>query len=289
MINTYFAASQTPTTSGNDNSYMVKVSNQGDRYGVEYQHLMVGDNFRPEVGFIRRFDFRRNNAGLRFSPRPASIESIRKFSFEANIDYFHNLEGVLETREALGKFGIEFENSDQWEINFISNFEFLPYPFHIAPGVVIPIGPYDFNLMRTTFELGPQRRVSGRVSASYGGFYSGNRTEVSYSGRVEVTPKISVEPFISLNWIDLAEGEFTTELLRFRGTYTLSARMFVSALVQYNSSSSSVSANARFRWEYQPGSDLFIVYTDGRDTRLGGFPALQNRGLVVKFTKLFRL
>jgi hypothetical protein len=289
MINAYFAASRTPVTSGNDNSYMVKVSNQGDRYGIEYQHLMVGDNFRPEVGFIRRLDFRRNNARLRFSPRPASIESIRKFSFETTIDYFHNLEGVLETREVGGKFGIEFENSDSWDINFISNFEFLPYPFHIAPGIVIPIGPYDFNQIRTTYELGPQRRVSGRVSASYGGFYSGERTEVSYSGRVEVTPQFSIEPFVSLNWIDLVEGEFTTELFRVRGTYTLTARMFVSALVQYNSSTSSVSTNARFRWEYEPGSDLFVVYTDGRDTRLGGFPGLQNRGLVVKFTKLFRL
>ena len=90
----------------------------------------------------------------------------------------------------------------------------------------------------------PALSGSGRVSASYGGFYSGNRTEVSYSGRVEVTPRVSVEPFISLNWVNLAEGDFTTELLRFRGTYTLSARMFVSALVQYNSSTDSVSCTS---------------------------------------------
>ena len=44
------------------------------------------------------------------------------------------------------------------------------------------------------------------------------------------------------------------------------AAMFVSALTQYNSSSHSVSINARFRWEYRPGSDLFVVYSDGRDT-----------------------
>ena len=43
------------------------------------------------------------------------------------------------------------------------------------------------------------------------------------------------------------------------------------------------------RWEYTGGSDLFVVYSDGRDT-LGrrGFPELVNRTFVVKLTRLWR-
>ena len=41
-------------------------------------------------------------------------------------------------------------------------------------------------------------------------------------GRVEVTPQLSVEPSISLNWVELPQGSFTTELLRARVNYTLS-------------------------------------------------------------------
>ena len=88
--------------------------------------------------------------------------------------------------------------------------------------------------------------------------------------------------------MELPQGTFTTQLVRARVNYTLSPRMFVSGLVQYNSDSHSMSVNARFRWEYEPGSDLYLVYSDGRDTRLDGFPSLLNRGLVVKFTKLMR-
>ncbi len=55
-----------------------------------------------------------------------------------------------------------------------------------------------------------------------------------------------------------------------RATYTLSPRMFVSALVQYQSRIGSVTINARFRWEYLPGSELFIVYSDGRTTLNAG-------------------
>jgi hypothetical protein len=49
-----------------------------------------------------------------------------------------------------------------------------------------------------------------------------------------------------------------------------------------------LSSNLRFRWEYQAGSDLFVVYNDGRDTRLSGFPPLQSRSFVIKATRLLR-
>ena len=67
-----------------------------------------------------------------------------------------------------------------------------------------------------------------------------------------------------------------------------SALMFTSALLQYNSSSSSLAANVRLRWEYQPGSELFIVYNEQRDTLPRGAPELQNRALIVKINRLFR-
>jgi hypothetical protein len=50
-----------------------------------------------------------------------------------------------------------------------------------------------------------------------------------------------------------------------------------------------VTNNLRFRWEYQPGSELFVVYSDARDTEDTGFPPpIFNRSFVVKLTKLFR-
>ena len=67
--------------------------------------------------------------------------------------------------------------------------------------------------------------------------------------------------------------------------------MFVSGLAQYNSSGDSLSANIRFRWEYTPGSELIVVYTEDRDTDSfvpDRFSELRNRGFVVKINRLFR-
>jgi hypothetical protein len=54
--------------------------------------------------------------------------------------------------------------------------------------------------------------------------------------------------------------------------------MFTSALVQYSSSQNTVSVNARVRWEYQPGSELFIVYNEERDTLAPTVPADHESG-----------
>ena len=64
--------------------------------------------------------------------------------------------------------------------------------------------------------------------------------------------------------------------------------MFTSALLQYNSTSNTVAANVRLRWEYHPGSELFVVYNEQRDTMGRRFPELENRALIVKFNRLFR-
>jgi hypothetical protein len=65
--------------------------------------------------------------------------------------------------------------------------------------------------------------------------------------------------------------------------------MFISGLVQYSSTDHVFSSNLRFRWEYQPGSEFFVVWTDEQDTNpRGGGVALRTRAFVVKMTRLFR-
>ncbi len=289
FINAYWAKTQTAGLDGHDTSYRGQLDYIGDRYGVQVDRMVVGDNFNPEVGFVRRDNMRRSLGRFRFSPRPASIPSIRKFSWQGTIDYIEDGAGRLETRDVDGEFAIEFQNSDRFSVGVTDNYERLVSPFPIAPGVRIPIGEYDFVSGRTAFTFGQQRPWSGNVSFERGGFYDGELTAVGFSrGRINVTPRFSLEPNISINWVDLPTGSFTTNLVGSRITYTVTPLMFVSALMQYNSSSAVMSANIRFRWEYQPGSELFVVYNDERDTLTRGVPDLRNRALIVKVNRLFR-
>jgi hypothetical protein len=290
FIRAFWARTSAPDIPADDGaSYRGEVEYTGDRYGLQMEHLTVGRNFNPEVGFLRREDFRRNAAVARFSPRPSKrFKAVRKFSYEAGIDYITSPDGVLESREIQGSFRSEFQTSDVLTLEYTRTFEWIPFNFDIARGVRIAPGSYHFQDVRGQYQRGNQHRLSGTFTAARGTFWGGTKTEAGYRGRVEMTNRFYIEPGITFNFVELPVGEFTTNLVSTRATFTLTPRVFTSALVQYNSSSNSLTGNYRFRWEYRPGSDLFVVYSDGRDTSVRGYPQLVNRTFVVKATRLFR-
>ncbi len=288
-INTFWAKTQTDGLNGDDHSYRVLFDYSGDRYGLQLDRLRVGDHFNPEVGFLRRDNIRKSFAQARFSPRPRSIQSVRKFSWIAGLNYIEDGPGQLVTRVADGEFAIELQNSDRFSLGVNDDYEYLAQPFPIAPGVRIPIGAYAFTTGRVGYVFGQQRKLSGALLVEKGEFYDGDRTTVSVSrGRVNLTSRFSAEPSLSVNRVDLPSGEFTSTVAATRATYTLTPLMFVSALVQYNSGTNLVSGNVRLRWEYRPGSELFVVYNEERDTLAPSFPGLRNRAVILKVNRLFR-
>jgi Domain of unknown function (DUF5916) len=287
-VSAYYAKTGTQGRSGEDESYRAAVEYNGDRYGFDAEHLLVAPNFNPEIGFVLREDIRKSRVGARFSPRPASLESVRKFDIEGAYQLYETTAGELETELFQLELRTHFQNSDMANAGYRRSREVLFEPFEIVEGVFIPVGAYDFDRYSASYWFGRQRPVSGWLGLDFGGFFGGKRTEVGYWGRIDFGSRFSLEPNIAINWIDLPSNTFTTELVSVRATYNLSPRSFVGALVQYNSEDDSVSTNVRFRWEYQPGSDLFLVYSDGRNGFSTGSYFLESQSFVVKFTRLFR-
>ncbi|MEQ1760130.1 MAG: DUF5916 domain-containing protein [Vicinamibacterales bacterium] len=287
LMSAYWARTASPAHLDNNQSYRGQLNYNGDRYGVVAERLVVGSGFNPEVGFVRRSDMRKSDGQLRFSPRPRNIRSVRKFSYTGTYARIENHTGRLESEAWEGEFGTEFQNTDTFEAAYGGTYEFLARPFAIAPGFLIPVGGYDTRSVRTGYNFGRQRPLSGNVTAQYGTFYTGHLTTMGVSqGRVNLSNQLSVEPSLSVNWVRLAQGSFTTRLVGSRITYTVTPQMFASALLQYNSSNHAVSANVRLRWEYQPGSEFFVVFNEQRDTLSPGFPEATNRALVVKLNRL---
>jgi hypothetical protein len=283
-------AAQTKTTgkSARDYSYRTQFSYAADRYGLILDRIEAQPNFNPELGFMRRLDFREHVVSGRFSPRPAKARVVRKYFYEGGFTDVADTSGVQQSRATTASYRVELQNSDLVSLTYSKNYEFLQAPFVVASGVRIPVGGYDFSSLLAAYNPGQQHHVSGSGSLEIGSFYNGNKTSATFRGRASVTPRLAVEPNISLNWIDLPQKSFTNTVIGERTLYSMTPRMFVTALVQYSSSTLNLSANVRFRWEYQPGSELFVVYTEGRDTSIPGVTPLQNRGFVVKINKLLR-
>jgi hypothetical protein len=288
-VTSYYARTSVPGVTGDTASYRGRFDYTDDRYGASAEHMLIGKDFRPEVGYVRRTDFRRTFGSARFSPRPKNSTRVRKLTWQGYLDYVTDAPAIaVQNREAKGIFSVEFQSGDRLQFDSTQDYELVPARFTISPGVVVPEGGYDYYTHRAAYTLGQQRKVSGTVSASTGTLYNGTKSAVTYSGRWGVVPQFSMEPSVTIDWVSLPYGDFTARVLSSRFTLTPSARMLISGLMQYNASAGSLSSSVRLRWEYTGGSELFVVYSDGRNTLTPGFPSLLNRTLAIKATRLVR-
>ena len=288
----YYARSETTNLAGDNESYQAKFDWVPDRYGVQTEFLKVGRAFNPEVGFLRRTDFSRSFVSGRFSPRPRHMRAVRKFTYQASMEYFENGAGQVESRQQTGRFNVEFDNSDIFNFEASANYDLLVVPFTPSPGASIPVGGYHYNDVSMSYNMGTQRPFSGTVGVQLGEYYNGTIRSLTFSqGRYAILKQFSIEPRFSINRIELPSGGFTQKQIGARTDYGFSPRMFASALLQYSSVDRTFSSNVRFRWEYRPGSEFFVVWTDEQNTNpldpRDRFD-LRNRAFVVKMTRLFR-
>ena len=289
QANLYWARSSSPGRHGADTSYRGRFNYGGDRYGFELDRVVVESNFNPEIGFVSRTDFALSSVAARFSPRLRQGRLVRRLTWQGNLEYISDARGrILEDRTISGRFGIEFNSSDQVNITAARRFERLPFDFAISPGVIAPAGEYTYDTLSASYGTAQQRMVSGNLSASYGSFLGGTRSSVRYRGRIGFSAHVGIEPNVELNWVNLPSGDFTARLFGLRVALTPTARLGFSTLTQFNPSANSLTSSARMRWEYTPGSELFVVYSDGRDTATRRYPELQNRSVAIKVTRLLR-
>ncbi len=284
----YYARTDVQGQAAQAESYRARFDFAGDRYGIGLEHLLVGANFAPEVGYARRDNVRRNTGTLRFSPRLRRNRYMRQLTWLGTFTYDTDARmTMVQNRSVDGTFRIEFHSGDTASVQYVREYELLPSNFRIAPGVTVPQAGYDQRTVATSYSLANNRSLAGRLGFSTGAFYDGTRNEASYSGRVAFLPQFAIEPSISLAWVRLPYGDFNARLIANRFTYTPTTRLFVSSLVQFNMDARTLTSSIRLRWEYPPGSELFVVYSDGRDTTVGG-RGLQNRSFAVKATRLLR-
>ena len=176
----------------------------------------------------------------------------------------------------------------------------MPFTPAGSPVAIAP-GAYSFDAVNAAFTFGSQRALSGTVTVQAGEYFDGTIRSLTLgpgpmtsAGRISLLKQLSLEPAVSVTRISLPSATFTTRLARARIDYGFSPLMFASALLQYSSADRALSTNLRFRWEYAPGSELFLVYTDERDTSDEGLAppstvrGLKNRAFVVKFNRLWR-
>jgi len=283
-ISSFLLKTDTTDVSGDEAAADVSVSWIDRFWEIETQFLTIDDHFNPEVGFAPRRGIRKSRGRLGLHPRPGErIRRIREFRPTVEVSHITDQENRLVTRNLQTSFAIDLQNSTTLWMGREARFERLDVPFEIRSDQIIPVGDYDFAEYRVWFGSDRSRMFSTELRAGTGEFWNGDRN--SYQTRLLFQPGYQFAADVSWNHADitLPSGDFDTDLFTTRLRYSFSTRMFLNALIQYNSTLKEIFSNIRFNFIYKPLSDIFLVYNERRSST---GEALE-RALVAKFTYLF--
>jgi hypothetical protein len=285
--NVLAAKTQTPGLSGQD--WMYKAEGLWDdgfsRALVSYLDLQ--ENFNPEVGYLRRpgRKIAHNEAGLWFKPKWESRfgSLIRDILPEVLSDYSMLPGGITETKNLKPQVTINLQDGSIFGVHGNFNFQRLSKPFFIDNTHSVPPGDYTFDDYVIDYTSNQSRVVSGNAWYQGGDWWNGYKKSIRFGVLFQPGYKLSVSLSYQRHHFDLPDDSFNTHLAILNINYSFNPKMFLSALIQYNSTINQVSSNIRFRLIHHPLSDLFLVYNDQRDTLNGEV----DRSITLKFTHLF--
>jgi hypothetical protein len=283
VFNSFLAKSQTPEMSGKDWAGGATLTFSKRSYTLGGKYREVQPNFRSEVGYVPRTDVRLFNGNFAWLFHPEDFLQIREIRPNVTVNNFLTTENELDTRTVNTGINIEFHNGAVFKAWREQSHEILRNDFRPFPDRVIPPGSYAYAFYHVEYTHDDSRILSPNFQFEKGGYYDGDRTKLGGGIKFHPNAKLSFTASIERNNVDIPSGTYGTNLIIWRINYSFTTRMFLDALVQYNSVTGLISSNIRFNLIHHPLSDLFVVYNDNHDRRTGD---LVGRALSVKFTHL---
>jgi len=232
-----------------------------------YVHVMeFGDALDPALGFLPRPGTRKYDLWNALQPRPdrdGPFGFIRQAFFETEFTQVDGLDGRTQSRRLFtAPFNIETESGEHFEADWVPIYEFLPEDFNVAGDVVVPAGKgYHFTRFRVEAQSAKTRRFSVGTTDWLGGFYGGRLTQTEAYVTWDVLgghlhQKLDLEN----DFGRLPEGDFIQRLFQLQNVYAFSPRLLLFGYFQYDTESRETGMNARLRWTFRPGNDLFVVW-----------------------------
>ncbi|MBV6644661.1 MAG: carbohydrate binding family 9 domain-containing protein [Cyclobacteriaceae bacterium] len=254
-------------------------------FEVRWFHLLVGENFNADVGFVPRTGIFQYGGGGDFNFYP-----------ESKVIQSHG-PGVSITN--VGTEGLDLLDRDLelgWEIDFLNtayvnagyNFNSVTLQDNFDPsnsdGEELLAGEvFNWSNFYFSFESDQRKLFNYSLDVSYGGFYNGDRLQLSTEFNFRYQPFLALKFNIEYNRLEFPEPYNSTDffLVGPRLDVTFNTGLFFTTFLQYNNQIDNFNINSRLQWRFKPVSDLFLVYTDNYDTTNFG---PKNRALVLKLS-----
>lgn len=229
--------------------------------------FQIGEEFNPEVGFLRRGGYSRiaGDVWWKFYPGAASRINRHGPMFDYDVTVFPAI-GVSDYDLNL-MYNIQWRNYATLRMRFRRDFTKLTADFdptNTGGAKLLAGSTYSYYSMIGMLMTDQRKRLAGSLQWRTGGYFNGTRHGVEGEMGWRFQPFGSIGSVFTYNRLRFPQPYRSLDLVLLgpKLDVTFSRSVFFSALAQYNNQIRNVNLNLRFQWRFAPVSDLFIVYTD---------------------------
>jgi hypothetical protein len=287
LLESWLAKTETPGLDGDDLAFAVKSFYDSEKWQSQIEWTEVREDFNPEVGFLKRDDYREGYFLILRRFRPDDLLGLLEVRPHVSIRNAYDLDGFLET--GLQHFDIHWEFMNGYRIDTGANYQKdgLKDPFEIVDGVVIEPGSYSGWEVATRFNTDLSKPLNFQLLANVGEKFGGDRALLQPTIGFRIGDTFTSELIVVYNDFDLPveNGDFDVTLARLRLSYSFTPSILLQALIQHNDEADVLSTNIRFSMLRTANSGLFIVYNEF-DERFAGAPPT-GREFIIKYSYLF--
>jgi hypothetical protein len=285
QLSGYGARTVTPGITRDDHAWHLGASYLSPSWDIYGRFTEVGEGFNPEVGFLSRRGFRKPEFLVYHVKRMNGWLGLHEIRPHVSYRGYWKPDGFHESGFVHLDTHWEWRSGYEFHTGVNLSNEGLRTPFEISPGVVVPPGRYEHAEVQLVFNTNMGAPVSLENRLVVGGFFGGRRVTLEPELRMRAGQVFNAEVALQRNDIDLPGGDFRTNLLRIRLSYSFTTRLFVQSLVQYNDRLDNWSTNLRLGWLQTANTGLFIVYNENRE--VGGLPlGTRDRSVALKFSRM---
>ncbi len=224
--------------------------------------------FNPELGYIRRSNYRSYSWYFRLTPRIFTKYGIKKMIFKPwGFTVYQTLNtGELESLwNETRPLGAVFKSGEQFEINFKQLFDRLDEGFNLTDSITIPEGRYWMFRDELQFETNQARRVWIALFYNWGGFYTGKIKTFEGETGFNISKHFNINASYTYNKVILPEGDVSTHEVASYINYAFNTRLNISFFGQWNSLENVMLYNFRLHWIPKIGSDIYLVFNTNYD------------------------
>ncbi len=231
---------------------------------ISSQH--IGAGYNPEVGFVRRTDFRQLASTIRYSyfPKLGKVQSHGP-GFDFDILGRQNI-GFLDWDINL-LYRIRFNNTASMDFRLRRQFTRLTFNFDPSGSDGLELSEnesYAYNFIIGSWSSDSRRKLTIRLKTNSGQYFNGHRLNFSGTLAYRFQPIGIASIDITYNRIKLPSPYNSSQLYLIgpKFDFTFTKKLFWTTYVQYNNQIENLNINSRLQWRFKPVSDMYIVYTD---------------------------